>query len=192
PDILSGVSPAVAGHLAAVRERLLRAGAAWVDLDLPAGFAGVAAAHRTLFDAELAVYHRERYQTHREQYPPNLRQRIAEGMAVPVKAYIEALGHRMAFQAALAASLTSVDALVMPATPATAPPGLASTGSPLLNTPWSFAGFPAVSLPSGLDARGLPFGLQIVGKAGAEKALAMVASWCETQLCFDARPTDGL
>lgn len=37
--------------------------------------------------------------------------------------------------------------------------------------PWSNAGFPAVSLPAGYAANGLPLGLQVVGRPGEDEEL---------------------
>ena len=72
----------------------------------------------------------------------------------------------------------------MNASVTTAPFGLASTGSPAANVPWSFAGFPALSLPSGLDSNGLPYGVQVVGLPGGDDQLAAVGAWCEAVLNF--------
>jgi Asp-tRNA(Asn)/Glu-tRNA(Gln) amidotransferase A subunit family amidase len=51
----------------------------------------------------------------------------------------------------------------------------------------TLTGHPAVSLPVGLDANGMPFGLQIVGRRGGDAALLAVAAELETLLAGDAR-----
>jgi Asp-tRNA(Asn)/Glu-tRNA(Gln) amidotransferase A subunit family amidase len=56
-----------------------------------------------------------------------------------------------------------IEAFVCPATTGEAPAGLAATGSPLMNLPWTHAGLPVVSLPAGAGPGGLPLGLQLVG-----------------------------
>ena len=33
-----------------------------------------------------------------------------------------------------------------------------------MNLPWTYAGLPTLSLPSGLDPAGLPLGIQVVGR----------------------------
>jgi amidase len=52
-------------------------------------------------------------------------------------------------------------------------------------------GCPAISIPCGLTAAGLPVGLQIIGKPYGEANLLSVAAWCEAILgCRLARPID--
>jgi len=56
-----------------------------------------------------------------------------------------------------------IDLWVCPSAPGPAPEGITSTGSPLMNLPWTHAGMPAISLPAGYAANSLPLGLQCVG-----------------------------
>jgi amidase len=84
--------------------------------------------------------------------------------------------------------LEAHDALLSPAAPSTAPAGLASTGDAWFCAPWSSAGVPAISLPSGLAPSGLPHAVQLVGAAGRETPLLGTAAWCESVLAFTAAP----
>jgi Asp-tRNA(Asn)/Glu-tRNA(Gln) amidotransferase A subunit family amidase len=51
----------------------------------------------------------------------------------------------------------------------------------------TLTGHPAVSLPVGLDANGMPFGLQVVGRRGGDAAVLAVAAELERLLAGDAR-----
>jgi Asp-tRNA(Asn)/Glu-tRNA(Gln) amidotransferase A subunit family amidase len=51
----------------------------------------------------------------------------------------------------------------------------------------TLVGHPAVSLPVGLDAKGMPFGLQIVGRRGGDAAVLAVAAEIERLLDGDPR-----
>jgi aspartyl-tRNA(Asn)/glutamyl-tRNA(Gln) amidotransferase subunit A len=51
-----------------------------------------------------------------------------------------------------------------------------------LTSPFNFSGLPALSIPCGLDARGLPVGLQLVGRPGADATVLAVGRWCEEVL----------
>jgi len=51
-----------------------------------------------------------------------------------------------------------------------------------LTSPFNFSGLPALSIPCGLDARGLPVGLQLVGRPGADATVLAVGRWCEAVL----------
>jgi Asp-tRNA(Asn)/Glu-tRNA(Gln) amidotransferase A subunit family amidase len=56
----------------------------------------------------------------------------------------------------------------------------------------TLVGHPAVSLPVGLDANGMPFGLQIVGRRGGDAAVLAVAAALESLLAGDTRTSRPL
>jgi Asp-tRNA(Asn)/Glu-tRNA(Gln) amidotransferase A subunit family amidase len=58
-----------------------------------------------------------------------------------------------------------------------APRGLESTGDPVMNMPWTQAGFPALTMPCGCDEQGLPLGLQLIGRFYDDERLL---AWAET------------
>ena len=51
----------------------------------------------------------------------------------------------------------------------------------------TLAGHPCLSLPVGLDAKGMPFGLQLIGRRNGDAALLAVAAALEAALAGDAR-----
>jgi Asp-tRNA(Asn)/Glu-tRNA(Gln) amidotransferase A subunit family amidase len=76
----------------------------------------------------------------------------------------------------------------MPSTHTTAPPTLATTGTPHFQAPWSLARLPVVSIPSGVAADGMPAAVQLVGRMDDESRLLRMAAWSEQALGFDALP----
>ncbi|KAG7225211.1 hypothetical protein INR49_014770, partial [Caranx melampygus] len=50
--------------------------------------------------------------------------------------------------------------------------------------PVNMAGLPAVSVPAALSKRGLPIGLQLIGRAGHDRQLLSVAQWMEQRVGF--------
>jgi Asp-tRNA(Asn)/Glu-tRNA(Gln) amidotransferase A subunit family amidase len=78
--------------------------------------------------------------------------------------------------------MAGVDALLMPVAPGAAPKGLASTGDASLLVPWSFLGFPAITVNGGLSPEGLPLGLQLVATPRADWQLMRVGAWAESVL----------
>ena len=54
----------------------------------------------------------------------------------------------------------------------------------------NLAGLPGISVPAGLDASGLPLGLQLIGKAFGEEELLRTAAALEEAAGFDAQPQD--
>ncbi len=59
----------------------------------------------------------------------------------------------------------------------------------VFTVPASLAGLPAISLPAGLDADGLPLGLHLIAKPFAEETLFRAARVLEEAAGFDARPS---
>ena len=52
----------------------------------------------------------------------------------------------------------------------------------------NLAGLPGLSVPAGLDANGLPLGLQLIGKALDEQTLFKLAAVMEKASGFSAKP----
>jgi amidase len=84
----------------------------------------------------------------------------------------------------------TIDALVSPVAPGSAPRRSTGTGDFSLCGPWSFIGVPAISIPTGLDEAGLPLALQLVGGRGALGQPLGAAAWCERVIGFAARPPE--
>ena len=72
--------------------------------------------------------------------------------------------------------MRDVDALLVPAVRGEAPEGLDSTGDPLFCRAWTLLGVPAVAVPAGRGAHGMPVGVQLVGRPGADHALIALAA----------------
>jgi aspartyl-tRNA(Asn)/glutamyl-tRNA(Gln) amidotransferase subunit A len=59
----------------------------------------------------------------------------------------------------------------------------------LFTVPSSMAGTPGMSVPAGLDASGLPIGLQVLGKSFDEETVFAVAAALERAAGFAALPS---
>jgi Asp-tRNA(Asn)/Glu-tRNA(Gln) amidotransferase A subunit family amidase len=53
---------------------------------------------------------------------------------------------------------------------------LGATGDPIVNSPWTHAGVPALTVPAGQNAQGLPFGMQIIAPHSMDEHLL---TWAE-------------
>lgn len=187
---LERASPEVAAHLEAVARRLARAGAGVDEVKLPPSFEGIHDAGTRVMEVEAAAFHAERFAAHAALYRPKIRALIEAGQKVSGVRYVTAQRHRSRFREEMAPAFERFDALLMPVAGAPAPRGLASTGDPTFCAPWSFSGLPAIALPSGLAASGLPLAVQLVAGAFEEGRLLAVARWCEEALAFAATPPD--
>ncbi len=172
--------------LAAV-ERLRAAGATIEPARLGLDFAAIRRMHRRIMAVEAAAYHRPTFLARRDAYGPNIASLLDEGLSVPGVDYAEALAHQRTVRRTIGDRFGSFDALVMPATNTTAP-GLQTTGDSGFQSPWSYAGVPAISLPCALAHDGLPVALQLAARHGGEADLFRLGVWCEGQLGFRAKP----
>ncbi len=92
---------------------------------------------------------------------------------------------------------TGVDAILTPATPSAAfGLGEMKDADPVkmyLNDVFTvtvnLAGLPGISIPAGLDAQGLPLGLQLIGRPWEEGDLLNIAHEVEARAGFVAKPT---
>jgi aspartyl-tRNA(Asn)/glutamyl-tRNA(Gln) amidotransferase subunit A len=175
-------------HTDRVVELLRSAGARIEEVEPPEDLGLVYAAHRAVVFSECAAYHQETFRQRPEDYGPKLRQLIELGQVTPAVSYIQAQRLRRRFGRRLGETLRGMDALLTPTTPTTAPSGLSATGDRRFQIPWSFAGVPAINVPSGLDRSGLPLGIQLVGALFAEDRLLATAYWCEKALGVDLHP----
>lgn len=167
--------------------RLRAAGALLNDVLFPSSFAEVTAQHRCMMGVEAAEYHEAMFRNHRDQYGPNIASLIEEGFKVNALDYTRALVHRRQLTRDLLDCFGECDALVTPATTTTAP-GLETTGDPKFNSPWSYVGYPTISVPCGLAEDGLPVSLQLIGRPFDEARLFSAAAWCEQAIGFNERP----
>src|SRR3990172_4644321 len=145
-------------------------------------------AHAVVMRVEAAAYHRERFLDHADSYRPFIHAIIEEGLSIPGFEYARARNFQREFRRDMTRALEGLDGLLMPVAPTPAPKGLESTGDPSLCVPGSFSGLPAIALPSGLSAEGLPLAIQLIAGAFAEDRLLSTASWCAAGLPFHHPP----
>ena len=157
--------------------RLARAGAKVDELDLGPEFAGLADAQRTIMAAEGARTLREIRARHAPLLSAVLLDFLSEGDRIGSEREAAARAQAERCRARLPEIFARFDALLTPAALGEAPVGLASTGDPAFDRIWTLLGTPCASLPLGRGPSRLPVGVQVVGAAGAEGALAAVCAW---------------
>ena len=141
-------------------------------------------------NVEAAAFHEEYFRDRADEYGPGVRSSIEMGMLIPALDYVQAQRLRREFRRDMIAVLASVDAALMPTTISPAPADLTTTGDPVFQVPWTSAGLPSITLPSGLGASGLPLGVQLASQPFSEGSLLAVARWCESVLDVQLWPPD--
>lgn len=133
--------------------------------------------HRHLHDAELSFALQPEFRKHPDQLSPALRQRVEQGMAVPVIEYLAARDRIPHVSCAFDEYFEHYDAILSPAALGAAPKGLESTGDPIMQTVWSLGGLPSLNLPLLNLADGLPLGIQAVGSLHNDARLLRACRW---------------
>ena len=99
-----------------------------------------------------------------------LRAMITEGLSISEEQYIVERAELNALRKTFYASFAPNDVFIWPATPAPAPEGIQSTGSPKYIAPWTALGGPMVTMPIGKTFAGLPLGSILCGAPGTDLA----------------------
>lgn len=179
----AGVSAEVALALEAALGILAELGATIVEVEVPES-ADLAANWVTLCAVETAVVHAETYPSQASEYGPELAGMIEAGRRAR-PADIAALNvRRLAFTTGMSAVLADVDCLLIPTLPFPIPTlgemagadGPAPGARDLLRftAPFDFSGHPTLCVPNGLDRRGLPLSMQLVGSKLSEDVLIRI------------------
>jgi aspartyl-tRNA(Asn)/glutamyl-tRNA(Gln) amidotransferase subunit A len=182
----SGCDPEIAAATRAAAALLESLGAEVRPVELPR-LEHIDAIHTIIQFAEAAAVHRRWIDDQRPRYEPAVLDRLEAGAALAATDYLEAQRARELVCVETARAIVGVDALIAPATPIVAPLLDADTvdvdGRPVpvrqallsFTVPLGQLGTPVVTIPLG-ESAGLPFGLQITGRPGAERSLLAFAS----------------
>ncbi len=144
----------------------------------------IAARHGDLIAAEFALEQEAWFTDYAHLYRPATRDIIQKGRTIPEARLAETRESCAALRRELGAVMDghSLDLWICPSTLGEAPVGLGGTGSPAMNLPWTHAGLPVISLPCGRGGRGLPLGLQCIGRFGQDARLVDAVSSLEARL----------
>ncbi len=173
--------------------QLRNAGAAVEDIELP-DYALFAAAGRVIMMAEAFAIHEADMQSRLLDYGEITANRFVLGAAIIAADFIHALRARRELTDAVSTALSHYDALLCLSTLCTAPrfdqpTDSLSSASPVQTIPFNVTGHPAMSVPVGVGANGLPIGVQIVGRVFDEttvfrigRAVEQLSGWDSVKL----------
>ena len=168
--------PEVRSAVRAAIETLRNLGATVQVIDLPLVEFGQAAQWAISY-SEAFAFHRRNFFGRRLDYGDRFLQKIATGGLVTAEEVVTAQQVRRRITDGFLSALEQVDAIVAPTTgfPANRVDGGYPTGDHgHLTRPVSLTGLPALSVPCGFTAQGLPVGLQIVGRAWEEERVLAI------------------
>lgn len=149
----------------------------------PDWFAEVRQSHSTLIAHGAAQTHRARFHDEPELFGPNIRDLIERGLQISDATADTALSVRNELIIKAEQLLPANTMFITPASTDFAP-GVATTGNPAFNSPWSCLGLPTISVPAGWSADGLPHAVQLIGRRDAEAELFQIAARLEAIFAF--------
>lgn len=157
------------------------------------------AAQRIIMYSEAAAVHEDDFRNNLDLYGPYAIERFLPGYFLTATDYVQACRRRGELTRELADVFRSIDLLLIIGALGVAPPihsvarNSLVNGTPSANAPFNLTGSPAMSVPAGLSADGLPLSVQIVGRNFDEFSIYRAARVIEAGMGRrDVRPqSDG-
>ncbi|MDF7649055.1 amidase [Pantoea sp. Acro-805] len=186
PDVQQQVQPDVAAAYDHMVQWFSAAGARCHTLNLT-GLDQAVNALVLINLAEPASLHAAWLAERPQEYGADVRKLLQAGLAVTAVEYLQVQRFRTGLRMQLLQHLSQVDVILVPTLPFTAPhKGLEAiqmgdreesvlTGNMRYNALASLSALPAISYPAGFDRDGMPIGMQLLGRDGAERQLLAFA-----------------
>lgn len=174
--------PETVALLDQVAEAARKAGAEVVPFALPPELLKAAELHPFMMNMETRQGLAWEYNEARSQMSAVLLDRLDWAGGYPPAKLGEARRAAVAARLAFAAATQGLDAILTPSAPGEAPEGLAYTGDATFNLLWTLLHGPNVTIPGGTGPKGLPLGVQLVGRLGEDPKVLAAARWVQAAL----------
>jgi len=160
----------------------------------------IMAAQTTIELCESTAFHEPWLASRPDDYTPDVRLLLEQGLFIPATVYLKALRFRGLITSEVAKLFRDFDVIVTPTEPIVAPPvgeGFVelrrveedvTTALARYVSPFNLTGLPALSIPCGFSRNGLPIGLQIVGRHFEESTVLQVGQAYEQATDWHMRP----
>ncbi len=181
PDVLSNLDKDVEASFGEALNTLERLGARLRRVEV-ASLQQAVAAWPAVAAPEAAAFHRQNLEERPDDFSDQVRLRLQAGLEMRAVDYLKGRDFQRQLSDEMGHLYTQIDVLVTPTTAFTATrieDELSASGRESFfhrfTCPFNLTGQPAISLPCGFDGRGLPVGLQIIGRAFAEETVLRTA-----------------
>ena len=153
-----------------------------VEFEFP-NISEIMAAYTTIDLCEASAYHEREIEQRAADFQPDVRLLLEQGLLIPASYYIQAQRVRAMLFAKVMSLFDHLDVIVTPSEPIVAPQVSQtmvrindyeeSVDSAVVRylAPFNLIGLPALSIPCGFSSRGLPIGMQIVGRVYDESTI---------------------
>ena len=159
----------------AMAARIAEAGIRVTRTTAPIAFERVRHLHWETQIYEMARTRRDLVDLAPGQIGAKLLETLGIGAKISETDYLDMRGELDQLRATFVDAARPMQVFLWPATPTTAPKGLASTGDPRYIAPWTALGGPMVTIPAGRGDNGLPLGCIVCGLPGDDAGLAAIA-----------------
>ncbi|MDN7131249.1 amidase [Halomonas sp. MC140] len=169
---LSGVDDEVAEALENAIATFQELGARIVDIKIPHQYEELVSKWIMMCSVEAAVAHEETYPARANEYGPEFVQLIDQGRSTSGIDVARVTKLRREFTEELTSMFSGIDCMLIPTMPVPIPTlekmGEYGEDPSVLNgilrftAPFDFSGHPTITLPNGVDSRGLPLSMQLV------------------------------
>lgn len=159
----------------AVADRLSEAGIALRRAASPVSFADLFNHHLCAMEYEIGRIYGPLLSKAGELIGAKLAETIRRGGSISDDAYYQSRRALATAREHFWSTMPRMVTILFPATPATAPRGIAWTGDPKYISPWTAIGGPIVTLPAGIAENGLPVGVLLCGRPGNDAVFARTA-----------------
>lgn len=167
-------------------ERALRmvgdAGTATDEAAVPASWADIIATQTTIMFADMGREFAGILKANGDQLSASIRGQIEQGQKIAPAEEQAARDKADALRGEIAGLLPPGEVWITLAAPGEAPEGLAATGDPMFNRPWTLLGLPCVALPYRQGPKELPLSVQLVAARDTDDDLLDAAAWVEDVL----------
>jgi amidase len=173
PEPMLEVEPEMKTAFQSALSSLRKAGVSCRPVDISALLNKLVDAQHTIAFYEAARLHRQRFAEYgnRLGYLATL---VREGLEISAARYDEAMRFVAESRVRVTEMYKATPVILAPAATGPAPRGLAYTGDPRMNAPWTALGTPAISIP--LPVSGLPLGLQLTAAPGEDARVLRAAA----------------
>ena len=160
-------------HFEATLDRLAAEGFRIERIPFFPDYADLNRRHRRLTAVEVAQVHKQWYREYSDRYSIHMHEIMRTGATISDEERDDIRADQLRLRHAMEEALLSAgaDLWVAPAATGPAPLGIHATGNPIMNLPWTNAGVPALSIPTGETEEGLPLAVQFCAPFGADERL---------------------
>ena len=163
-------------------KKLSDAGAIVEEPELPEGFDGLTEAHETIMPYEALRGRAFEIRNHREGLTDVFRAFAEEAQAISFGEYVAAQDLAIRCRKGVDDLFDRYDLFLTPSAVGEAIELGGLTGNPMFSRLWTLLHVPLISLPVASGPQGLPIGIQLVGRHGADNKLLADAQWVRDRL----------